>query len=335
MSGNKKNIIVLMGGSSHEHGVSINSGKAVFENLNPKKYVRRAIVITRDNKVKILPQEQIPDNKLIEKTAATDFLSAFSNLKNWNVDTAVLALHGKGGEDGTIQGFLETIGIPYTHSGVLGSAISMNKIISRFIYQSNNIKIPQGIILRKNNSISKINFDFPMVAKPPQLGSSFGIKIVQNIEQLKSALNELWEIDTQILVEKFISGKEFTCVVYNKNNKIIPMPVTEIIPKKSDFFDFSAKYTAGATDEITPARIPTALSEKIKNIAAKCHEILYCNGVSRTDFILDNNDELFVLETNTIPGMTETSFVPKVARVAGMSFSEFLDQLIINAIRNS
>ena len=323
-----------MGGQSNEHDISIKSGKAVFENLNSSKYCRRSVIITSDNRVKLLPPEIRPDDRILQKTETKTFIAAFDELEKWNIDAAVLALHGKGGEDGIIQGFLETLKIPYTHSGVLSSAISMHKIITRQIYKCNNVKIPAGIVLQKSDDLEQLiqnaEFGFPMIVKPPQLGSSFGIKIVENIEQLENSLKELWNIDKQILVEKYINGNEFTCVVINKKfgEKAEPMPVTEIAPVNSTFFDYEAKYTVGAAEEITPARIDDSLTKKIQNIAVKCHEILLCEGVSRTDFILSNEGDLFVLETNTIPGMTETSFVPQVARAVGMSFGELLDIMI-------
>jgi len=331
---NKLKIAVLMGGWSHEHEISIKSGKSVFDNLDSSKYCRRAVIITPENEVKLLPPETKPDDETLQKTETKTFINAFGELEKWNIDAAVLALHGQGGEDGIIQGFLETLKIPYTHSGVLSSAISMHKIITRQIYECNNIKIPAGIAIKKSDDLKNIvenaDFDFPMIVKPPQLGSSFGIKIVENIEQLEISLKELWNIDKQILVEKYIKGNEFTCVVINKKfgENATAMPVTEIIPVNSKFFDYKAKYTAGATKEITPARIDSALAKKIQSIAVKCHEILLCEGVSRTDFMLSDHEHLFVLETNTIPGMTETSFVPQVARAAGMSFSELLDIMI-------
>ncbi len=335
---NKLHIAVLMGGWSHEHGISIKSGKVVFDNLDDSKYSRRAVIITPEKKVKLLPPEIKPDDKSLQKAEELTFLSAFDDLKKWNVDAAVLALHGKGGEDGIIQGFLETLGIPYTHSGVLSSAISMHKVITRQIYESNGVKIPSGIVLQENDDIEKLIFDadltFPLIVKPPQLGSSFGIEIVGNIEELKNSLSDLWNIDKQILVEKYIAGKEFTCVIINKKfgEKAEAMPVTEIVPVNSKFFDFEAKYTAGATEEITPARIDDTLAKEIQSISIKCHEILMCEGLSRTDFILSDDGELFVLETNTIPGMTETSFVPQVARAVGMSFGDLLDLMINYAI---
>ena len=338
---NKTNIAVLMGGWSHEHGISIKSGKAVFDNLDNSKYCRRAVIITPESNVKILPPETKPDDEILQKIETKTFISAFSELEKWNIDATVLALHGRGGEDGVIQGFLETLKIPYTHSGVLSSAISMHKIITRQIYKCNNIKIPAGIVLQKSDDLEQLiqnaEFGFPMIVKPPQLGSSFGIKIVENIEQLENSLKELWNIDKQILVEKYIKGNEFTCVVINKKfgEKAEPMPVTEIVPVNSEFFDYEAKYTVGATEEITPARIDALLAKKIQNIAVKCHEILLCEGVSRTDFMLSNNGNLFVLETNTIPGMTETSFVPQVARAVGMSFGELLDIMINYAMEKS
>ena len=337
----KLHIAVLMGGWSHEHGISIKSGKVVFDNLDNSKYSRRAVIITPENKVKLFPPEIKPDDEILQKTEVLTFINAFDDLKKWNVDAAVLALHGKGGEDGIIQGFLETLEIPYTHSGVLSSAISMHKIITRQIYESNGIKIPSGIVLQKNDDIEKmildVDFSFPLIVKPPQLGSSFGIEIVENIEQLKNSLSNLWNIDNQILVEKYITGKEFTCVIINKKfgEKAEAMPVTEIVPINSEFFDYEAKYTAGATEEITPARIDDILAKEIQNITAKCHEILMCEGLSRTDFILSDKGDLFVLETNTIPGMTETSFVPQVARAVGMSFGDLLELLINYAIDKS
>jgi len=338
---NKLHIAALMGGWSQEHGISIKSGKAVFDNLDTNKYSRRAVIITPESKIKLLPPDIKPDDDTLLKTESISFINAFDELIKWDVDAAALALHGQGGEDGIIQGFLETLKIPYTHSGVLSSAISMHKVITRQIYECNGIKIPSGIVLQKSDDIDKMineaEFDFPMIVKPPQLGSSFGIKIVENIEQLKNSLLDLWDIDKQILVEKYISGKEFTCVVINKKFgcKADALPVTEIIPVKSDFFDFEAKYTAGATEEITPARIDDLLTKKIQNVSVKCHEILLCEGVSRTDFILSDKEELFVLETNTIPGMTETSFVPQVARAAGMSFGDLLDLMINYAMEKN
>ncbi len=329
---------VLMGGWSREHAVSLKSGAAVFDNLSAERYERRAVLITMDRMVKLLPPGTAPASEAWQAAEGMTFLQAFDELVEWGLDVAVLALHGKGGEDGVIQGFLETLGVPYTHSDVLGSAVAMNKEISKRLYAAHGVTGPPYVVVREGDDVEAVltraGLGWPVVAKPPALGSSFGVHIVSDLDELRAVLPELWAVDSRVIIEKCIKGKEFTCVVLNRRfgAPAEALPVTEVVPVSSEFFDYEAKYTAGATREITPARIDAALARRIQECAAGCHEMLKCGGVTRTDFILSDEGELFALETNTIPGMTETSFVPQVAAVVGMSFGELLDVLVDYAI---
>jgi D-alanine-D-alanine ligase len=243
----------------------------------------------------------------------------------------MIILHGPFGEDGTVQGLLELLNIPYQGSGVLGSALAMNKTVTKQLYEKAGLPVPPYIVYDRDQSVDAAEcadrIGLPMVVKPVEAGSSVGMSIVKSTADLQGALEKAGEFDNAILVESFIEGTELTAGVLG-NKELDALPLIEIIPDESyEFFDYEAKYKAGATQEICPARISEELTRRAQDYAKIAHQTLFCKGYSRTDMIL-KGEELYVLETNTIPGMTATSLYPQAAQEAGMSFSQVLDKLI-------
>jgi len=301
----KLTIALLSGGKSSEREVSLKSGDHVYEALDKEKYK----VIRYDPKTEI--------NRLVADAS--------------KIDAGLIILHGPFGEDGTVQGLLDLLGIPYQGTGVLGSALAMNKIAAKKLYEKAGLPVPPYIAVNRGEEIDpeKIanQLGLPLVVKPVQGGSSIGISIIKSTQALKNAANIAFEQDDSILIETYIKGIEITGSVIG-NEKLKSLPIVEIIPNKEhEFFDYEAKYTAGLTQEICPARISDDFTEKAQRYAKIAHSALFCKGYSRTDMILKNND-IYVLETNTIPGMTPTSLLPLAAATAGISFSELLDTLI-------
>ena len=296
---------LLSGGISSEREVSLNSGNQVFAALDKKKYdVRRY-----DPKTDL--QRLVADAP--------------------KIDAAMIILHGPFGEDGTVQGLLDLLDIPYQGSGVLGSAVAMNKLMSKQLYQQAGLPVPSYLALKRPDTVDAAGIaarlGLPVVIKPVQGGSSVGMSIVRSEKDLPGAIRKAFDYDTEVLVEAFIDGIEVTGGVLG-NSDPEALPLIEIIPDKShEFFDYEAKYTAGVTQEICPARIDADLAEKARTYAVMAHQALGCKGYSRTDLMLRGRD-LFVLETNTIPGMTATSLFPQAAAAAGLPFGQLLDRLI-------
>jgi len=301
----KLTIALLSGGISSERDVSIASGNQVYEALDSDKYE----VIRYD------PKTDLP--KLIADAA--------------NIDVALIILHGPYGEDGTVQGLLDLLNIPYQGSGVLGSAIGMNKLVSKQLYKDAGLPVAPSLTF---NSIGMVNtpevvdkLGLPLVVKPVTSGSSIGLSIVKTEDSLSAALEKAFTEDHEIIIEAYIKGIELTGGVIG-NDELQALPIVEIIPgEEFEFFDYTAKYTPGASEEICPARIDEVMTAKAQTYAKTAHRALCCKGYSRTDMILADG-EIYVLETNTIPGMTPTSLLPQAAGVAGISFSQLLDQLI-------
>ncbi|MAF32900.1 MAG: D-alanine--D-alanine ligase [Desulfobacterales bacterium] len=301
----KLTVALLSGGISSEREISIKSGDQVYEALDKEKYT----IFRYDPK--------------------TDLVRLVSDAPQ--IDVALIILHGPYGEDGTIQGFLDLLNIPYQGSGVLGSAVAMDKVISKQLYEKSGLPVPVYSAVKRSDVFDPEDLaeqiGLPLVVKPVNAGSSVGITIVESITDIKDAVESAFDHDDMILIEAFIPGIELTAGVIG-NEVLNALPIIEIIPDKANaFFDYEAKYTAGVTQEICPARIDDALTEKAKTYAKIAHHALSCRGYSRTDMIF-NNEELYVLETNTIPGMTATSLFPQAAEVAGISFPTVLDKLI-------
>ncbi len=301
----KKTIALLAGGISSEREVSLKSGQQVYQALDKEKYdVRRYD-----------PQSDLP--KLVTEAP--------------QIDAALIILHGPYGEDGTVQGLLELLDIPYQGAGVLGSALAMNKLAAKQMYEKAGLPVPPYTVVTRASAVDHEQvvalLGLPVVVKPVCAGSSIGMSIVRSLRELAPALDKAFGHDATVILEAYIEGIEITGGVLG-NDTLQALPLIEIVPgKQHTFFDYEAKYTAGATEEICPARIDGDATQKARQYAQTAHRALYCKGYSRTDMILRGRD-IFVLETNTIPGMTPTSLFPQAAQAAGISFSQLLDRLI-------
>jgi D-alanine-D-alanine ligase len=306
----KLTVALLSGGISSEREVSLNSGKQVYEALDKEKYD----VVRYDPKTEL--------SRLMADAGG--------------IDAALVILHGPYGEDGTVQGFLDLLGIPYQGSGVLGSAAAMNKLAAKNLYEKAGLRVPPYQCFKQGDFIDADAFrnavGFPAVVKPLEGGSSIGMSIVDEKKDLAAAAVKAFEFDKAIIVEKYIEGVEITGGVIG-NDRLEALPLIEIVPGENHvFFDYEAKYKAGETTEICPARIDAEATERAQEWAVRAHRALFCKGYSRTDMILGPDRELYVLETNTIPGMTPTSLFPQAAQAAGMSFTRLLDRLIELAV---
>ena len=302
--------MVVLGGTSGEREVSLNSGKACIAALRKKNYT----VSTFDPKFKNL--------NLINKK---------------NTDVIFNALHGKYGEDGIAQSYFEYLKIPYTHSGVVSSYNSMNKIISKEIFIKNKILTPSYFSLNKKKFSKKIfkslikkeKINFPVVIKPSNEGSSLGVKISQNYDQLLRYTKFLFKTYNELIFEKFIGGQEIQVAVINGT----PLGAIELIPKRS-FYDYKAKYTRSAkTKHLMPARLKKMNYLKVLKLAKRAHDALECKGVTRTDFKFFKN-KFYLLEINTQPGMTNLSLVPEIASFYGISFSSLVEKILLDASIN-
>lgn len=295
---------VLMGGPSSEREISLKSGKAVFCALKEAKVEVVAIDITTDN---------LSDNA--------------SLIKNYNLDCAFIALHGRFGEDGTIQSILEGLHLPFTASGVKASKLAMDKIGSLGIFAQGGLSVPKSEFLKKSayrkEEIFNRKFEFPLVVKPANHGSSIGLSLLENKEQLPAAIELAFKFDDDIIMQEYISGRELTAGILDK----LALPVIEIIPQNK-FFDFAAKYQDNLTQYIVPAVLDQAAVLSIQQAALKAHKLLGCYGCSRVDFILTQEGRAYILEVNTIPGMTSSSLLPKAAQVAGIDFRQLCFKLL-------
>jgi len=295
---------VLMGGPSSEREISLKSGKAVYDALSGLGQDVVAIDIKTDD-----PQENV------------------RLLGSQGIDCAFLALHGRFGEDGTIQVILENMKIPYTGSGVLASKLAMDKISSREIFKKGNLLVPRSKIVNKTSHKSgaglSVDLGERLVVKPATQGSSIGLSIIDKNESLDAALELAFKFDDRVIIEEYIKGREMTVGILNDS----ALPVIEIIPKHA-FFDFEAKYKAGLTEYVVPAKIDKKAAKKIQASAMSAHKLLGCFGCSRVDLILDEKGLVFVLEVNTIPGMTSTSLLPKAAGQINIKFEDLCMKLI-------
>ncbi len=335
-------VAVLMGGRSAEREVSLSTGRQVLAALDPQKYEAypvdtATLSIDRICGAAAAGGTTSPGREVPADPFAT-LPSAESLLSGRKPDVAFICLHGRFGEDGTIQGMLELLEIPYTASGVLASALAMNKVMSKKIYQAEGIPTPAGVVLRGREEAEAYLRGFrsgtaavqcPAVVKPSEQGSTIGITIVQNPADMPAALETALAFDQEVLVEEFIEGIEITGPVLG-NSRPECLPLVEIVPN-SGFYDYEAKYTPGATDEIVPARISPEQTRLAQELSVRSHQALGCRGCSRTDMLVAE-DGIWVLETNTIPGMTPTSLLPRSAEAAGISFPALVDRLIAYAL---
>ena len=308
----KLNVALLSGGISSERDVSIKSGYQVYEALDKARYN-----VTRHD-------------------PATDLGELVANASR--IDVALIILHGPYGEDGTVQGLLDLLHIPYQGSGVLGSALAMDKWTSRRLYKEAGLPVPPYEVLTRGGAYDPEALakkpGYPLVVKPRYGGSSIGTSIVQAPQHLEGALDRAFEHGPNAIVEAYLEGTEITGAILG-NDDLQRLPIVEIIPESGyAFFDYEAKYKQGATREICPARVSDTFSERAQSYAATAHRALCCRGCSRTDMII-HDETIYVLETNTIPGMTPVSLFPLAAKTAGISFSLLLDRLIQLALEDA
>ena len=297
-----KKIGVLYGGLSSEREISIKSGKAVLSALKRLKLKAVGIDATRDVAEKI---------------------------KKANIDIAYVILHGPMGEDGTIQGMLEIMGIPYTCSGVFASALSMDKDISKKLFRCNGIPTPDWTVIKQFEPFREIK-KYPVVVKPVSQGSALGLTIVKKASQFVVAAKEAFKYDNEIMVENFVSGKEITVAVLNGK----ALPVIEIVPK-GEFYDFKSKYQKGGSRHIIPARISSRAYSNAQSYAEEIFKIFKCKTLCRVDMMIDKSNKIWVLENNTIPGMTATSLVPDASKAVGYDFNNLVLKIVESALYDS
>lgn len=307
ISNKKRRIVVLVGGPSSEADISRQSGSEVAKALVSLGH-------------QVFPLEL--DNNLVE------------NLKKIQPEVVFVALHGRPGEDGTVQGVLELLGLPYTGSGVLSSALAIDKLISKKIFRAEGLEIADYLVFlevewhkepaRLKKEIAE--FGYPVVVKPVSQGSSVGVALVKKEEMLSEALARAFTYDQVVIVEEWVDGREIQVGVLG-NDEPVALPPIEIISKK-EFFDFDAKYTPGLAEEITPAPISSQLSEVAQKVAVKAYQALGCRGFARVDMFLTKNGKFLISEINTIPGLTANSLFPKEAKEAGINFPELCQKLI-------
>lgn len=315
-----KKIAIVYGGYSSEEKISLKSGRVVAENL-PENYKPYLIRINNDGWFLELNGAIIPVNR-------SDFSVELDGQKI-NFEFAFIAIHGTPGEDGKLQSYFDMLGIKYSTSNALACAITFNKWTCNTILIQNGYKCAESVILRDKeifsieDATSKIAM--PCFVKPNNGGSSFGISKVKKAEDLKNAVEIAFAEGTEVLVEEFIEGTEVTCSVLNIKNKFVELPVTEII-SENEFFDYEAKYN-GESQEITPARISSELTAEIQKQSKDIFQLLNLKGMSRIDFIIKNNIP-YVIEVNTIPGLSNESIIPQQAKAAGLTLKELFGGLI-------
>jgi len=299
-------VALLAGGKSGEREVSL-SGAAMFEKaLNPDKY-------------------------LIKRYDPAFDLESLARDRE-KIDFAFILLHGLFGEDGSVQGMLDLLDIPYQGSGILGSAVAMDKNLAKILYRTVDIPVAGWHVVETADKAECARladeFGLPLVIKPVRDGSSLGLTIARTVEQVFEGVEQALKNDHRVMVETFIKGREITVSVLG-NKDPVALPVIEIIPGDTyEFFDYNAKYLPGASSEICPADIDPELAQAAQGYGVAAHRVLQLSGYSRTDMIIDGDNSLYVLETNTIPGMTETSLFPQAAKAYGLDYPRVLERLI-------
>lgn len=303
----KRKIAIVAGGDSSEHDVSLRSAAGILSFLDKEKY----------------------DAEIVELQGSD--LKTLSRLVDY--DFAYITIHGTPGENGLLQGYLEMMHIPYSCCGVLAASLTFNKFACNHYLQGFGIKIAKSILLRKDQVPADIEdqvereLGFPCFIKSNVGGSSFGCTKVKSRDKVMWAIERAFAEGNEVICESYLKGTEVTCGVYKTKNKAVAFPITEVVTKR-EFFDYEAKYN-GQVDEITPARVPDAMRDRVQAMTLKIYDIIGARGIIRTDYVLIG-DEIFLLEVNTTPGMTATSFIPQQVRAAGLDIKDVLSDIIEN-----
>jgi len=321
------NIAIVAGGDSGEYAISMMSGKQVEEQIDRQLYQPYLIEIKGNSWICLLDGESYPVDK-------NDFTLHLPG-KHIRFDMVFNSIHGSPGENGRLQGYLDMVGIPYTSSDVVTSAITFNKAFCKNIVARSGVLTPKSVHLFRhdNEKISKISelLSLPCFVKPNNGGSSVGMTKVSSAGHFPAALELAFREDSEVLVEEFIRGRELTCGVLRTGGAVVTLPVCEIVSKK-EFFDYEAKYTAGMAEEIVPAPVSSTIADECSRISASLYKLLNCKGIVRFDYIHDN-EKFYFLEVNTVPGLTAASIVPKMIKVQGWSYTELVTRLIEETLR--
>lgn len=328
MSGKK--IALVAGGYSGEYVISVNSARIIKKHIDRELFDVYLIIIDNSEWYYLNDREE---KIIVDKN---DF-SVLTEGEKIHFDAALITIHGTPGEDGRLQGYLDMIGVPYTTAGVLASSLTFNKFYCNLLVKQWNIKVANSIRLHAGNNISTgeiLNqITLPVFIKPNKGGSSLGTTFVKSSEDILQAVKLCLEHDDEALIEEYIEGTELTCGVYRASDQVVVLPVTEIVSKtEAKFFDYKAKYTKGAADEITPARIDDRLKVNIQDTTRFLYQKLDLKGICRLDYIFSNG-ELFFLEANITPGMSERSIVPQQAEYAGISMKEMFTGVILQCLK--
>jgi D-alanine-D-alanine ligase len=323
----KKNIAIVAGGDSSEVVVSLKSAAGLYSFMDKERYNLFIVTIVGQTW-----QVEWSDNEKI--TIDKNDFSFTRNAEKTNFDFAYITIHGTPGENGILQGYFELIGLPYSCCGVLAAAITFNKFTCNQYLKGFGVKVSESLVLRADQTVSDeevaLKIGFPCFVKPNVGGSSFGVTKVKSAEQLQPAIALAFAEGEEVMIEAFMAGTEITCGIYKTKNNSHVLPVTEVVPK-NEFFDFDAKYK-GEVEEITPARISAALTDRVQKLTSAIYDILGCKGIVRIDYIISEGDVINLLEVNTTPGMTATSFIPQQIAAAGMDIKDVMTEIIENEL---
>jgi D-alanine-D-alanine ligase len=337
-------VAVLLGGTSPERDVSLISGKYVVQGLREAGYIVKPIdpalgAVQPENEdelfIDIIRETPPPDEEL-RKLSNKNVIECINSDLFDDIDIVFIILHGKWGEDGTVQALLDLRGIKYTGSGVLASAIGIDKNMSKIVFRHHGVNTPDWFMCEKNSiDIDKVRsalekrFGYPCVIKPNDQGSTVGLSIVNSPEDIEPAIELALKYSDYIMIEDYIEGRELTVGILEDT----ALPVIEIIPK-GGIYDYYHKYTKGATEYIVPADIPDSWRESLQEQALTAFRSIGCKDFARVDFRVTDKGEIYCLEINTIPGMTGTSLVPKAAKAVGIQFHELVDRIVRSALKN-
>ncbi|MDQ7819257.1 MAG: D-alanine--D-alanine ligase [Armatimonadota bacterium] len=349
-------VAVLMGGPSAEREVSLATGREVIRALDPARYDVVPVEITASGRWVVRGDGNAGTREPGADAPTPDAGSRIPDLSprapdpgierallSRRVDVAFIALHGPYGEDGTVQGLLELLGIPYTGSGVLASALGMDKWRSRQLFERQGIPVPRYLSVREDDWRDRArvrrlvgdSLGYPCVVKPNAQGSTIGVSLVRRPADLDRAVDLAFGYGPVVLIEEYVAGTEITVGILDdpETGRPVPLPVIEIVPH-DEFYTYRAKYAPGGSDHVIPARVPEAVARRAQEAAVRAHQALGCEGMSRVDMIARGEDAV-VLEVNTIPGLTPTSLLPDAARAAGIAFPSLVDRIIRCALRRA
>jgi len=323
----KKNIAIVAGGDSSEVVVSLKSAAGLYSFMDKERYnIHIVTIVGQLWQVEWSDTEKITIDK-------NDFSFSRTGIKTV-FDFAYITIHGTPGENGILQGYFDLIGLPYSCCGVLAAALTFNKFTCNTYLKSFGVKVAESLVLRAGQTVSDKEvaekIGFPCFVKPNVGGSSFGVTKVKSIEQLQPAISNAFSEGEEVMIEAFLSGTEITCGIYKTKSKTQVLPITEVV-SENEFFDYDAKYK-GQVQEITPARISAALTERVQKLTSAIYDILGCKGIVRIDYIISEGEVINLLEANTTPGMTTTSFIPQQIAAAGLDIKDVMTEIIENEL---